>query len=156
MEEGGGTRQKLGPAGVVSVPYRHWGSLLWQRWGAGKDQVRNLLNPPAYSWGRAEGVGGERSGPWLLGLCFLFPCLCSPTSPTPSAAVTSCFPGAGSLLSQLLSLFVCLCFLWFLPFVYCIACVFLFLCLFPSHFWSLHPMFSPPRLNFISSLNLDI
>lgn len=35
-----------------------------------------------------------------------YPPPCSPASPTASAAVTSCFPGASSLLSQLLSLFV--------------------------------------------------
>lgn len=73
------------------------------------------------------------SGPWLLCLCFLLP-LCFPASPPPSAAGTSCFPGAGSLLSA--SVFVHLYFLLMVS-PLCLLCyAFLFLCLFPSHFWS--------------------
>lgn len=129
-----------------------WGRAGVLCYSAGMGEVKTVRTSPSLPLplkvGTAAGAGkGLALGPsaFVSSSAASASCLLPPASPTPSAAGTSCFPGASSLLSQLLSLFVCLYFLWFLPFVYCIVFfpsffVFFLLISGPSTPCSLHPL----------------
>lgn len=141
----GADKAKAGANWCVSVPHRHGCS---SSRGDGKkaNRVRNLLNSPAESHGQAAGTGREGSVLGSLALLPLFP---------PPPTLLSCFPSPLCCWNILLSR----CWLPLLSFCICASVFFLMvsplcllyyvcfsLCLFPSHFWSLHPMFSLPPL----------